>query len=692
MLQGSLSFSGRGLDEDDARVAVVVALAAWMDTPKNNVELTGISRGRRMAEDVFLSSPNSPISLTQLGADIAPRRLSAWSAWDVDYKVSVPSAQAVTLIPAVEELNSSPAPLLVALEEAFIAQGKEPNELLLAIRSVSRPTLIAVTGPPVDSCGNDFCPVGMVHRSTADLQMCKISFNCSQAEALCCEEVQRPTLGPPEVAMAGSYMFVMCVTFIISICVICACCLERFLVNPVLFRMLPRCVRARCGCCLSTHDDAKGANPKHHGDDHPSWLEYGRATNQLSLQDPELELNVIELLLNDLQGEWRLYDQDQMMAGIVRICENGKTYYDEANWPTQDLFAQPGGIVRKDGWCIDMQRSDTDSLEWMKPGESGITWKRCKGISAFAIGDWVEWTAATSREPQVEQGAIGQVVGFTDDRVRVNFEGKQSPHSPGAARTSPKGQNARDCKPSALAVVETARREEEDAEPPRALPSLAHCVEFKRLGLFADTVGKENTGLATENDRLRRELGSKVDKLSTDNTNLGRENTRLRQQLDFAENMQRELTNSLIASKDNTALALDNQKLGGQLAHADELHKELTSLSKANERLRDQLQDLPKDPYAHGPTTPQSGHYQPNNGSGARGSVVGLDRASPTGGYASRPMNPQGRGIPPPPPSGSSPSSMRWQASPHTRNGNWDFYAADDDDDDDDSDDDNLAI
>jgi len=454
----------------------------------------------------------------------------------------------------------------------------------------------------------------------------------------------------------------------------------------VLFRNLPRCIRSKFDCLLSKHDDSKALQASSENNNAKSFSPGPR----LALQSAEMELQVLELLLNDLQGEWRLFDQDQMMAGIVRICENGRTLYDDVHYQNQDLcpqcprLGQPGGFVRGDGWCVDMQRSDTDSLEWMKSGESGIAWKRCKGISAFSIGDRIEWTAASTE--QVEQGAHGIVVGFTDDRVRVNFEGNSPNSTSNSTFRSPR-KPATDCKPSALAVIESARRDEEQqAEPPRALPSLAHCVEFKRLALFADTIGKENTGLAEENDRLRREISTKVDKLNRDNTDISRENTRLRQELDY----QRELTSSVVASKEYGGLAADNKILSASVQKAEALQKELSEHSMAAARLREQVMRQDGrgfDPYSSGPASPSSfsAFSGTMHGPGLIGLVPpGVNSSNSNSSFAP-PVGSRQRPI--------SPSSARWQSSTHARNGNFEqFYAADDDDDDDDSDDENVAI
>jgi len=684
LLQGSLSLSARGANETQIENAVIDGLADMLNIDKTQdlIEVTRISQRstRRLSQDFLLSSGG--FSFARMAEVVTqPRRLAAF-IWDVDYRLGIPATKAVTIVTMINDLSTNEEPLLNSLKKSLVEQGQNPAELLLAVRSITNAALLAVTGPPVDSCGDDreYCTAGYIKKPSADDTVCKYALNCSQATEACCDAKNVPKLAGPLTAMASAPYVTIFLAFVITMAVVTCLCCFQFLSNPVLFRSLPRCIRSKFDCLLSKHDDSQKLQES---------LENNSFSPgpRLALQSAEMELQVLELLLNDLQGEWRLFDQDQMMAGIVRICENGRTLYDGVHYQNQDLCpqcprpGQPAGIIRGDGWCIDMQRSDTDSLEWMKSGESGISWKRCKGISAFSIGDRVEWTAASTE--QVEQGAHGIVVGFTDDRVRVNFEGT-SPNSNSSFRSPRKP--ATDCKPSALAVIESARSDEEEyAEPPRALPSLAHCAEFKRLSLFADTIGKENTGLADENERLRRDISNKVDKLTRDNTDVSRENTRLRQELDY----QRELTNSVVASKEYGGLAAENKILSSNVEKAEALQKELSEHSMAAARLRVQVQACGgrgADLYSSGPASPSSFSM---NGPG----LIGMDRpgissANSNSSFAP-PVGSRQRAVP----QSASPSSARWQSSAHARNGNFEqFYAADDDDDDDESDDENVAI
>lgn len=608
--------------------------------------------------------------------------------WTVTYTFLVAPARAQSIVDTIVGYESDNTQLTSSLQAGFQEQGVAPSTLLLSVRTVPPPTMLGVRGPVINSCGLDFCALGTRKSDSADTGICANALTCEQAHVLCCVPINPPKMEPPsgEHAQANGMLIAAGVCIIPTVC-FCFVMLIRSFQNPVLFRMWPEKVQEYMHCFLSAKDDAAGFILARQTTE--KVLDRARSRQSLTLKSPELEQNVVELLLYDLQGEWRLFDQDQMMPGIVTICEQGRTLYDDVHYPTQDLNARPGGVFRQDGWSIDMQRSDNDTLEWTKPGESGITWKRCKGISAFAIGDVVEWTAATTE--QVTTGQTGEVVGFTDNRVRVEFEVSS------AGLLSPmrgKKKAHIDCKPSALAVLESAHglgQDEEMLIPAKALPSLAHCVDFKRLSLFADTIGKENTGLLQENEKLKRELDGRVDRLARSNTELSRENTRLRQQLVYAEDMRRELTNSLLSAKENTALSLENQRIQSRLSLAASLEAEITELSNAQlnaqQRITMQIQDIP-------PVAPAATANAP----------LGLRTSSRVSTISSESSIPQQvnsgtvRQRQPPVPLGLSPTNSslppnsRW-ANPNQER-NWDFYAADDfsDDSDSSSGSDNLAI
>lgn len=496
-----------------------------------------------------------------------PRRLAG--IWTTVCVVKATPLEGVTALLSTNALTSNTTALAIAIQNALVATGA--NATLLSesfvLSSITAPSVTVPYVPGVVSCGSDFCPLGYQAKVGVSVTLCQ-SLTCEEASSGCCG-----TAAPASTVRGASTSWIAGLIVALALVVAIIALLVTALRQPTLFRYLPRRVRSHCGCLLK--------NPKMQP---LTEMDSTQANGQTILSSPELDMRVLELLLNDLQGDWRLWDQDKQMPGIISVQKNGRTLYDEMHYDTQDLQARPGGIARPDGWYLDLQRSTSDTLVWLKNDEVGVNWRRCQGVSAFAVGDTVEWAGGASEVPAESQGTV---TAFSDNRVWVKFK-----------------EQSLQCKPSQLIALKAKGPGADEAELSKNLPSLTQCIEFKRLSLYADAVGKENTGLVAENENLRKELGIKLDRLGKENTELSRENTRLRAQLVFAEDIKRELTNSLVVGKENTALSLENERLRARLSQADILGQELTELSLANNRLGKQLQDVapPKVP-ANSPRT-----------------------------------------------------------------------------------------
>jgi len=534
-----------------------------------------------MAETATAASLNAVLDLnagTIAVTVVESRRLRRLAgSWTATYVAIVTPEGAVALASAVAALSTGGyAEFKEFLLDELVQAGGDRATLTaeLDVRSISAPAMSSMAGPAVEACGTLTCPIGFEVKEYVPLQVCTEALTCDQALALCCIEEDSTTPAPgatsvsEDPVMASSTILAVAAIVIAVVACVAACA-------AVTWR---RRSSGKQALAMQRHRSGSGAD----------FLDSVSPKEQLAVRSAapggsgptqNSDLNVVQLLLNDLQGEWRLYDGDTLMPGLVKIGEAGYTLYDDTHWHNQDLIAEANGIVRADGWYVDMQRSDTDLLEWCKGGEAGISWKRCKGISGFSIGDCVEWTQP---EEGVTPGARGTVIGFTDTRVKVQFQ-----------------EQILDAKPIQIDIVQKANGLGDDpavGTHARGLPSLALCMEFKRLSLYVEEMSRENTELSQENDGLRRELTNKTSKLD-------RENTRLRSQLDHAEELRREMTNTMNFVQENANLTSQNERMKAQLAQADLLGKELTEMSLQNERLANQLKQVGASP------TSQAGGY-----------------------------------------------------------------------------------
>jgi len=491
------------------------------------------------------------------------RRLVGF-AWIATWKATLVPSEAVGLVLTAAALMLSDLREILADSLVVTGSTRADVDVFYDLRVYDVPRVSSTDGPPVtDACGADFCPANesLTMREFAPEAICAGSLSCADAQAVCCEApiAQKMTTSKPQdsAAAAGIVAGVLGGLFLIAVLVA---------IGVFVYRR-------------RKHNQKK--------QEHASRVVYRNSSRVMDdnllhgiaprPKAPPLVLEgdekVVTKLLNDLVGEWRLYDGDMLLPGLVEIREDGYSLYDGSHWEDQDLVAEAHGITRRDGWCVDMNLSDTDQLEWIKDGESGIMWKRCKGISGFAIGDTVEWTEPNTTNPERVQGTV---IGFTDTRVRVQLEDGE----------------LLDSKPSELDILRKANQvggQPEVGSAARSLPCLALCLEFKRLNMYAEIISRENTNLATQNDELRSELTNRSQRLE-------RENSQLKSQLGLSHDLQRELTNTLSASREMTELSAHNQRLQAQVQRASEMERELTEMSVQNDRLANQLRFVPGSP------------------------------------------------------------------------------------------------
>lgn len=490
------------------------------------------------------------------------RRLAGF-AWIATWRATLLPSMAVGLVLVAAALTLSDLREILADNLVITGSTRADVNVFYDLRGYDVPRVSSTDGPPVtDACGADFCPANesFTMRKFAPETICAGSLSCADAHAVCCEAPiaqMKASKSNDSAASAGLVAGGLGGLFLIAVLVaIGAFVYRRRKHNQKKQEHTSRVVYRNSSRVIDDNLlDGIAPRPK---------------APPLVLEGDE---KVVTELLNDLLGEWRLYDGNMLLPGLVEIRMDGYSLYDGNHWEEQDLVAEAHGITRRDGWCVDMNVSDTDQLEWIKDGESGIMWKRCKGISGFAIGDTVERSEPNTTNPERVQGTV---IGFTDTRVRVQLEDGE----------------LLDSKPSELDILRKANEggaQPEVGSAARSLPCLAVCLEFKRLSMYAEIISRENTNLATQNDELRSELTNRSQRLE-------RENSQLKCQLGLSHDLQRELTNTLSASREMTELSAHNQRLQAQVQRASEMERELTEMSVQNDRLANQLRFVPGSP------------------------------------------------------------------------------------------------
>merc|ERR1711920_840072 len=99
-------------------------------------------------------------------------------------------------------------------------------------------------------------------------------------------------------------------------------------------------------------------------------------TTESSLDRKMLQPPVSSLKV--LRGKWAMETDAKT---VITVHENGHTLYNGRHWGNQLDPCQRGGgdkmsIDRADGWSIDMDSSNTNTLVWKKGAEVAIRWRR----------------------------------------------------------------------------------------------------------------------------------------------------------------------------------------------------------------------------------------------------------------------------------------------------------------------------
>lgn len=488
------------------------------------------------------------------------RRLAG--SWTATYTAKILPEKAVAMTIGLYKMVQDMAPLQKAMLDELVFLGLSRSELMksFVVLGVVVSAFATLTGPMVpDPCGENICKPYLRVMSTVPRPVCEQAMNCSEALRFCCEEGDAPVkladYGNGK-SLAAGFSLVAILGIVVGIglgVAVWVVCMHGSAHWPSFHP------KHSGGIVVEIEDNELEED----GVDLASVLDLPRMPPS-SEPIANVDEHVVNQVLNDLRGEWRLYDGGRLLEGIIAIRDAGYTLYDGSHFEDQDLTADAEGILRSDGWYVDMQRSDVDLLEWWRDGEAGITWKRLKALSGFSMGDTVQWVQP---EGEVPEKALGQVSGFTDTRLKVTFTGKVVEALP--------------------TDIDLVQRKLGTKDRSRGLPSLALCAEFKRMGHYVQEMSREHTALSSYNAELRRDY-------TTSSRSLSRENSQLKTQLEAVEDNRRALTNELAAEAQGLAL----RKPALALEYSEGSSASSNRLAELNARLENQLRRLPGSPAA----------------------------------------------------------------------------------------------
>jgi len=436
-------------------------------------------------------------------------------SWTTSYMIITTPVRGVVAAMTANTWQTDTSTLEQSLIRNLIKLGYDGDTTTASffLSAVTRATMTSLKGPELtDACGaEDLCQPYATVKDIAPLALCQEALNCSDALKYCCQD-NIPSGLVEESLDAISKDAASAIMVSIVVCLLCS-------VGGLAYFVYVRHARFKAG------RHPRGvipAAPPLGMSSTTSRFQPTRTSivaSETNVQDDDALLQV----LNDLKGGWRVYEDGNLVDGTINIGEDGYVLYNDLHFEEQDMNISAGGLMRMDGWQVDMHNSDTDCLRWLKEGEAPLTWKRLKGLATFGRRDIVEWV---SHEGDVPLHTEGRVKGFTDTRLKIEF-----------------GDKVVEALPEDVEIV---RKSGKPHDKPRGLATLALCVEFKRMGLVVQAMSREHTNLSSHNDELRSEL-------STKSAGLYEDNTKLRLALEQAEEQRRQLTMRLASDASSIA-------------------------------------------------------------------------------------------------------------------------------------------